>query len=51
MDQAIKEGLPFPRGASWDGHGVNFPLFSANGDLAALREIFVSWLFACIRGP
>jgi glycogen operon protein len=31
MDQpTIKEGLPFPRGASWDGHGVNFALFSAN---------------------
>jgi isoamylase len=30
MDQPIKEGLPFPRGASWDGHGVNFALFSAN---------------------
>src|SRR6202012_1843916 len=31
MDQpTIKEGLPFPRGASWDGEGVNFALFSAN---------------------
>src|ERR1700757_5250628 len=31
MDQPkIKEGLPFPRGASWDGQGVNFALFSAN---------------------
>ena len=26
----VKEGLPFPRGASWDGAGVNFALFSAN---------------------
>jgi isoamylase len=26
----ITEGLPFPRGASWDGNGVNFALFSAN---------------------
>ncbi|MBV8213284.1 MAG: glycogen debranching enzyme GlgX, partial [Verrucomicrobia bacterium] len=31
MDQPkIKEGLPFPRGASWDGQGVNFAVFSAN---------------------
>ena len=27
---AIREGLPYPRGATWDGHGVNFALFSAN---------------------
>jgi glycogen operon protein len=26
----LREGLPFPRGASWDGKGVNFSLFSAN---------------------
>ena len=26
----IKEGLPFPRGATWDGQGVNFALFSAH---------------------
>ena len=26
----IKEGLPFPRGATWDGNGTNFSLFSAN---------------------
>jgi len=26
----IREGLPYPRGATWDGHGVNFALFSAN---------------------
>jgi isoamylase len=26
----VKEGLPHPRGATWDGHGVNFALFSAN---------------------
>jgi glycogen operon protein len=26
----LREGLPFPLGASWDGHGVNFALFSAN---------------------
>jgi isoamylase len=26
----IREGLPFPLGASWDGNGTNFALFSAN---------------------
>ncbi|HTI16476.1 MAG TPA: glycogen debranching protein GlgX [Trinickia sp.] len=26
----IAEGLPFPLGATWDGRGVNFALFSAN---------------------
>jgi glycogen operon protein len=26
----IKEGLPHPRGATWDGKGTNFALFSAN---------------------
>ncbi len=26
----VREGLPYPRGASWDGKGVNFALFSAN---------------------
>ena len=25
----IREGVPHPRGASWDGQGVNFALFSA----------------------
>jgi isoamylase len=27
---AIQEGLPHPLGATWDGHGVNFAIFSAN---------------------
>ena len=27
---SIAEGLPFPLGASWDGAGANFALFSAN---------------------
>ena len=27
---AISEGLPHPRGASWDGNGTNFALFSAH---------------------
>ena len=26
----IREGLPHPLGATWDGEGVNFALFSAN---------------------
>ncbi|HEX3945328.1 MAG TPA: glycogen debranching protein GlgX [Rhizomicrobium sp.] len=26
----IREGLPYPLGASWDGNGTNFALFSAN---------------------
>src|SRR5579885_1135366 len=27
---AIREGKPFPLGATWDGLGVNFAVFSAN---------------------
>src|SRR3978361_1724015 len=26
----VREGKPFPLGATWDGLGVNFALFSAN---------------------
>src|SRR5712692_7174179 len=26
----LKEGLPYPLGATWDGKGTNFALFSAN---------------------
>ncbi len=26
----VREGLPYPLGATWDGRGVNFALFSAN---------------------
>jgi glycogen operon protein len=26
----VREGLPYPRGATWDAKGVNFALFSAN---------------------
>ncbi|MGB2668167.1 MAG: glycogen debranching protein GlgX, partial [Candidatus Acidiferrum sp.] len=29
-DLQISEGLPNPRGATWDGQGVNFALFSAH---------------------
>ena len=27
---AVWPGQPYPRGATWDGEGVNFSLFSAN---------------------
>src|SRR3989338_219033 len=30
MRSRIREGLPFPLGATWDGLGVNFALFSAH---------------------
>src|SRR4029078_1077615 len=26
----VREGLPYPKGATWDGKGVNFALFYAN---------------------
>jgi isoamylase len=26
----VREGLPFPMGAEWDGKGINFAIFSAN---------------------
>jgi glycogen operon protein len=29
-DRRVREGRPHPRGANWDGEGVNFALFSAN---------------------
>src|SRR5438105_7624768 len=28
--RAVWPGRPYPRGATWDGEGVNFALFSAN---------------------
>ncbi len=30
LDDRIAEGLPYPLGATWDGKGVNFALFSAH---------------------
>jgi isoamylase len=33
---AVWPGLPYPRGATWDGEGVNFSLFSANADRVEL---------------
>src|SRR5262245_2149673 len=32
----IREGLPHPRGANWDGKGVNFSLFSAHASKVEL---------------
>ncbi len=32
----VREGLPHPRGATWDGSGVNFALFSANATKVTL---------------
>ena len=31
MTRIIRSGSPLPQGAHWDGHGVNFSLFSAHG--------------------
>ena len=47
MDRRVSEGSPFPRGATWDGKGVNFSLFSAHAtkvevclfDAAGEREL------------
>ncbi len=33
---AVWPGNPYPRGATWDGEGVNFSLFSANADKVEL---------------
>ncbi len=33
---SLREGLPFPLGATWDGLGVNFALFSANAAMVEL---------------
>ena len=33
---AVWPGYPYPRGATWDGEGVNFALFSANADKVEL---------------
>jgi isoamylase len=30
MRERLREGLPHPRGAAWDGKGTNFAVFSAN---------------------
>jgi isoamylase len=33
---AVWPGRPHPRGATWDGHGVNFALFSAQAEAVEL---------------
>ena len=30
LKRRVREGLPYPLGAHWDGEGVNFALFSAH---------------------
>ncbi|MBV8355174.1 MAG: glycogen debranching enzyme GlgX, partial [Candidatus Eremiobacteraeota bacterium] len=32
----VEPGLPYPLGATWDGSGVNFALFSANAEKVEL---------------
>ncbi len=34
--QRVEAGLPYPLGATWDGKGVNFALFSANAEKVEL---------------
>jgi glycogen operon protein len=36
MTMRVESGLPFPLGATWDGWGVNFALFSANAEKVEL---------------
>ena len=35
-ERQVLPGEPFPLGATWDGGGVNFSLFSANAERAVL---------------
>lgn len=32
----LRPGRPFPQGATWDGKGVNFSLFSENAERVEL---------------
>ncbi len=34
--QRLAPGRPYPLGATWDGRGVNFALFSANAEKVQL---------------
>src|SRR5580658_3861945 len=36
MQHQIQEGKPYPLGATWDGLGVNFAIFSENADKVEL---------------
>ena len=41
VERQLRPGSPFPLGATWDGEGVNFALFSENGeqvDLCLFRD-------------
>ena len=33
---AVNPGAPYPLGATWDGRGVNFALFSAHAEMVEL---------------
>ena len=33
----LRPGRPFPQGATWDGNGVNFSLFSENAERYGYR--------------
>src|SRR6476620_6484994 len=35
-DKTIRDGVPYPPGATWDGEGVNFSLFSAHASRVEL---------------
>ncbi|MEO7160519.1 MAG: glycogen debranching protein GlgX [Polaromonas sp.] len=36
MKPALRPGRPWPLGATWDGHGINFAVFSAHAQAMAL---------------
>ncbi|HFC53885.1 MAG TPA: glycogen debranching enzyme GlgX, partial [Gammaproteobacteria bacterium] len=36
MKREVQPGAPYPLGATWDGHGVNFALFSAHAERVEL---------------
>ena len=40
--EAICAGKPFPPGATWDGKGVNFALFSENAEKVELCLLQIS---------
>ena len=37
---AVWPGTPFPRGANWDGEGVNFAIFSENATRVDLVHVY-----------
>jgi len=38
LQRRIWPGLPYPMGATWDGSGTNFALFSAHAEHVASNE-------------